>query len=1467
MKKSRKRQPRKTFPTPNQRRPIQKNNPPATVGQALSLARLLIDDSRWTQISRILAPFMEKVETAAAFERSSFYRLYSISLLNEKKVEKLEETLVLLRNLAPESLDLAYLECGLATLMREHDLAIQPGQKYVERLDNATHAHANEFTREPSYGARLLVWLGNAYRAGGRDQEARETFCLAINKIPDNQTAYVALALMQKSTGDVAAANETISNGFDACHDATELKMIQKSIEPRPTISACMIVRNEESMITACLESVRDWVDEIILVDTGSSDRTTEIAAEYGAKIFNQKWQDDFSFHRNYSIAQASSEWILVIDADERIPQEDVDSIREAIGNSQNSLVSITIENTVIGGERITSVTSSVRLFRRSLNLKYSGIVHNELILPPRECVTAVSARIRHLGYNLDINRMTEKFQRTKRLLEKQMASEPNNPFARFNFAQQLCNEDSNYGTNNSVAIIDNANRTIDLCREDPSRRHLWMMSLYQLSRAYFSLEDYKRARSYCQQAVAMKPNYLDVIIQAGFCSVKLGEYVEAANWFRSYLKYHLEFNPILDTESLIIWHYDSRVLVLNNLGLIAEMSGGYKEAQEYYRQVLELDLDHVNARERINAIKSGQVASPLIAASGISSTSERLSVARQAFVNGQVGYVSEILNGIDSGGLDREQSLEYYRLFSLVLFAESKFSETEQMIASARSCGFNSLDFDFIDCLIKLKLRDYGEVEKSANSYIDKKQNGGADPDDIAITDAHLSKIQDAIGVAKMNRNDLNAAAIAFEEAIRLDPSNQSPYLGYIRLARSRGDHDRAQQLLNDGIKQCSEVQELRLLSEWSKHKVSIAVCMIVKDEEAMLPDCLDSIRDWVNELVIVDTGSSDKTVEIAESYGARVFHQTWEGDFSKHRNYSIEQATADWVFIIDADERFEQEDLSKLLQIVNDPSQQAISINVFNYYEETEHKVTSVNSLRFFRRELNLRYEGIVHNQINIPEGLIITRAPISIRHLGYDLDPVAMAHKFERTRSLLEKQLEKNPDFAFGWFNLAQLYRGHIFENPEEYGKKIITASQKAVELTSADVSTERYVHLMALDQLAWTYFYLEKYQEAEKQARQALTHKHNYLDPLMLLGHIYAQTRRFPEAITAYQNYLEIQANYDSGREIESLILIHPDSRATAQFGIGSAAELLGNLKLAKESYLKAHEATPGYLQVPLCLGRIYLNEGDLPRAEKYLKMQLAKKEPSVHALLGLAHLYSVQAKTDKAEICLIEALEEDARNPNVLSQMADFYLRTYRPQDALRLLESLNSIVTNDVELNRRLGDVYFSLGVYTRASEIYRLLLEDQPENSALLNDFANCCFKMERYQEAEQLYRQALQTESADVIAFRNLGLSLVKQSKPQDAVEILEKYIELMPEDHQIRVLLGELHSQIGRYDHALGHFETYLKENPTDSDAMARIADCYLLMGHEDSALVGYRQALAIDPDCQHARQRIDQLQTVS
>ena len=121
-------------------------------------------------------------------------------------------------------------------------------------------------------------------------------------------------------------------------------------------ISLCMIVKNEEVFLRGCLDSVKDFVDEIVIVDTGSEDATLQIAREAGAKIIETEWNDDFSAARNLSLSEANYEWILVLDADERIAKRDLEQLKQLITqtktfgfrlNQRTYLINLSLTNSV----------------------------------------------------------------------------------------------------------------------------------------------------------------------------------------------------------------------------------------------------------------------------------------------------------------------------------------------------------------------------------------------------------------------------------------------------------------------------------------------------------------------------------------------------------------------------------------------------------------------------------------------------------------------------------------------------------------------------------------------------------------------------------------------------------------------------------------------------------------------------------------------------------------------------------------------------------------------------------------------------------------------------------------------------------------------------------------------------------------------------------------------------------------
>lgn len=204
-------------------------------------------------------------------------------------------------------------------------------------------------------------------------------------------------------------------------------------------------------------------------------------------------------------------------------------------------------------------------------------------------------------------------------------------------------------------------------------------------------------------------------------------------------------------------------------------------------------------------------------------------------------------------------------------------------------------------------------------------------------------------------------------------------------------------------------------------------------------MPQCLDSIKDLVNEIIIVDTGSTDKTVEIAESYGAKVYHHPWENDFSLHRNQSIEYSTGEWILIIDADEELlgvdNPKDFKKRLDLIP----KNVSALVTTVYEcDNGNKSTSWLGMRFFRRSSGIHYKNAVHNKAVFKGWAASTN--IVMNHYGYSLDPVKQAAKRARTESLLKARLEEDPLDHSALYYLCQLNIGQKdYEIAYEYGMR--------------------------------------------------------------------------------------------------------------------------------------------------------------------------------------------------------------------------------------------------------------------------------------------------------------------------------------------------------------------------------------------------------------------------------------------
>jgi tetratricopeptide (TPR) repeat protein len=217
-----------------------------------------------------------------------------------------------------------------------------------------------------------------------------------------------------------------------------------------------------------------------------------------------------------------------------------------------------------------------------------------------------------------------------------------------------------------------------------------------------------------------------------------------------------------------------------------------------------------------------------------------------------------------------------------------------------------------------------------------------------------------------------------------------------------------------------------------------SVSLCMIVRNEEADLPHCLDTAADLVSQIVVVDTGSTDRTREVATGYGARIYDFPWVDDFSAARNESIRHATGDWIFWLDADDRIDETNRRRLQSLFAGLPDENIGflMTYLALREAPSGQDSAADHLQLFRNHPQIRWEYRVHEQIlgSIERlGGRAVRTDIVIHHLGYQ-DHGVVRQKLERNHRLLLLDLADHPDDPIVLFNLGRttLRLGQVAES---------------------------------------------------------------------------------------------------------------------------------------------------------------------------------------------------------------------------------------------------------------------------------------------------------------------------------------------------------------------------------------------------------------------------------------------------
>ena len=537
------------------------------------------------------------------------------------------------------------------------------------------------------------------------------------------------------------------------------------------------------------------------------------------------------------------------------------------------------------------------------------------------------------------------------------------------------------------------------------------------------------------------------------------------------------------------------------------------------------------------------------------------------------------------------------------------------------------------------------------------------------------------------------------------------------------------------------------------------IALAMIVKNEERFLAGCIEQALPYIDDIVIVDTGSNDETVNIAKSYGATVLHHKWQDDFAKARNAYMEALPEGFVMSLDADE-FLVPDSSILLRALAERRDQKIyCLNTFNYHSEEMSRFSEQANVRLYYKSADCRYVGSIHEQLSavLPKESFPRSCVI---HYGYLPSVLESKKKFDRNLNLLE-EATKAQGTSFDWYNKGCSMLScnkpeealdaftMYFEIESEENQKIRPSA--FWNAAKAALAVRDFVKALKFSDIAC--------QSKLSEAYYTRAQVHEAMGNTSLAVEDCIKASDSPDDDGIYKIY----------NQIDTSIRMWRASFAAAQF-----LENTGEFEKAEIQYKRAHNGDTGYLLSLLGLSRVLRKQKKHTEALRWAKKAVLSAKDVLDARVEYLDSLLALEKFDEALGFIDESTEESALFSGLYIQAAEhfhvlgklklcnlallkylnfnpenaeasiFYARCLiedsEPESALESLDrdwplSISSDVEQEILIVR--GNAYYALCDYDNALVSYgdAFVLGDQ--NAEMLFKIALTMIKLNRIEDA----------------------------------------------------------------------------------------------------------------------------------
>ena len=695
--------------------------------------------------------------------------------------------------------------------------------------------------------------------------------------------------------------------------------------------------------------------------------------------------------------------------------------------------------------------------------------------------------------------------------------------------------------------------------------------------------------------------------------------------------------------------------------------------------------------------------------------------------------------------------------------------------------------------------------------------------------------------GVALYELGQLTPAELLFKAAGRLDPELEHVDRNIEEISRRRRAGGsfvpRMAKNLEMALPGLGERAERCASRARPAEGLKLSLCMIVKDEEEMLPRCLDAVRDAVDEIVIVDTGSSDRSVEIAESFGAKVIHRDWTGDFSEARNASFDAATGDWIVYLDADEVLVKDDAAKLRAVTGRVWRESFFLVETNFTGDAgDGTATTHSALRIFRNRPEYRFEGRIHEQIahQLPaynaERLEYTT--IRIEHYGYLGAVRSSKEKSRRNIELLERQMaEGSGSPAFLAFNLGSEYAA------AGDATKALARFEESWELVRKEgQAIYRYGYVPSLvSRLTKAYRVTGDLEASDATANEGLEIFPGFTDLV------------FEQAQCAKR-----RGDLDLSAELFERCLEWGDAPAkySATVGCGTYMALSalaevrfarGELEEAERLLTKCLSRYPNFLGVVLPAAATILRRGaDAEAAVARIEELVEAMTPSVRFMLGTALYEAGHAAAAEAEFRGV--LEAQPSSEPALLALGEALLSQSRWDEASEMSEAVES------EPN---------LVVAARTQMFAAIMTGDESRTAAALDRGAAAgvpAHELAVFRSWNEAMNgsESLRPLPAESVPLLAVALEALLRVREVDAFAKLLPVLDAATVPaREKRELLGTIYLRRGFVDSAADEWLAVCQDSGPDSRALVGLAQVAYARELRDDALVLAQEATTLDP----------------